>query len=308
METSLLLARQIAQILLMVIMGFVLVRTKLLKKEDSRILSVIALYILAPCIIVVSFQIEYSPEVRDGLLLAFAAAIGIHAIFILVTRLLAKPLKLDVVERMSIIYTNSINMIVLLVNAILGPDWIVYSSAYMTVQLILQWTHCLCAFRGDTKVDVGGLLRNPNLIAVGLGVLLFFTKIQLPSILEGTLSSVGNMIGPVSMLVTGMLIGGMDLAKLLEKKRALLVVALRMLVLPVIVLAAVKLSGAARLVPNGEAVLMISFLAASAPAATSITQMAQVYGQDGEYASVINVITLLVCIVTMPVLVWFYQQ
>lgn len=308
MEISILLVKQITQMFLMVAMGFVLVRAKLLKKEDSKILSVIALYILAPCIIVEAFQIEYTPQIRDRLFLAFGAAVVIHVLFLVITRLLTRPLKLDVVERMSLIYTNSINMIIFLVSAILGPEWVVYCSAYITVQTILQWTHCLGEFCGGLRTNPRTLLTNPNLIAVAVGILLFFTKIQLPDVVEGTLSSVGNMIGPVCMIVTGMLIGGMDLSKLLEKKRAFLVSALRMLVLPGIVLVVLKLSGAARLVPDGETVLLISFLATSAPAASSITQMAQVYGQDGEYASVINVITVLACIVTMPVLAWFYQQ
>ena len=52
---------------------------------------------------------------------------------------------------------------------------------------------------------------------------------------------------------------------------------------------------------------MISLLAASAPAASNVTQMAQVYGHEGDYASAINVITTLLCIGTMPLMVFLYQ-
>ncbi len=37
-----------------------------------------------------------------------------------------------------------------------------------------------------------------------------------------------------------------------------------------------------------------------------ITQMAQIYKKDAGYASAINVITTITCIITMPVMVWLY--
>ena len=66
-------------------------------------------------------------------------------------------------------------------------------------------------------------------------------------------------------------------------------------------------SGLASLVPDGESILLISLLAASAPAASNVTQIAQVYGHEGDYASAINVVTTLLCIFTMPLMVALYQ-
>ena len=44
------------------------------------------------------------------------------------------------------------------------------------------------------------------------------------------------------------------------------------------------------------------------PSASTLTQMAQVYGKDADYASAINVVTTLLCIVTMPLMVALYQM
>ena len=59
------------------------------------------------------------------------------------------------------------------------------------------------------------------MISVFLGVILFFTKIRFPQIITNTLSSVGSMIGPLSMIVTGMLIAGVDLKKVFTNKKNL---------------------------------------------------------------------------------------
>ena len=41
--------------------------------------------------------------------------------------------------------------------------------------------------------------------------------------------------------------------------------------------------------------------------ASTITQQAQVYHQDAAYAGAINVLTTILCIVTMPLMIWLYQ-
>ena len=53
---------------------------------------------------------------------------------------------------------------------------------------------------------------------------------------------------------------------------------------------------------------MIVLLATSAPAAVMVTQLAQIYGQDAKYASVINVMSVLFSIVTMPLITLLYEK
>ena len=55
-------------------------------------------------------------------------------------------------------------------------------------------------------------------------------------------------------------------------------------------------------------ILLIVFLAIIAPAASTVTQMSQVYGNDSKYASAINVMTTVVCVVTMPLMVMLYMM
>lgn len=50
------------------------------------------------------------------------------------------------IEKATIIYSNSGNLIIPLVGAILGNEWVIYSSGYMVVQTILLWTHAKVSF------------------------------------------------------------------------------------------------------------------------------------------------------------------
>lgn len=55
MEISLLLMQQIAQLFIVLLMGYVVVKTGLLKASDSRVLSVVFVYLVMPCVVLNAF-------------------------------------------------------------------------------------------------------------------------------------------------------------------------------------------------------------------------------------------------------------
>lgn len=304
---SLLLAKQIVELFLMLIMGFVLVRAHLLKSTSSESLSVVALYLVTPCVIIESFQVTLTNETRNGLLLAFAAAILIHVVLMVLSKVCEKPLHLNGVEKASVLYSNAGNLIIPIVTSVLGKQWIIYSIAYISIQLIALWTHGRITISGEHEISMKKILLNVNMIAIFFGILLFVTGLKLPQMVNEAFTSVGNMIGPICMIVAGMLIGDMNLKKILSYKRIHLITFLRMIVFPLVILVILKFSGAGRLIANGKTILLISFLATITPSSATVTQMAQIYGRDAEYASVINVVTTIVCIITMPIMVALYM-
>ena len=303
----LMLLEQIVQLFLCIVLGWLLVRLHLLKPEDSRVLSKVCLYLVTPCVIINAFQLQRTPELLQGLALSLGAAIGIHALFFIATALL-RPLRLTPVEQASLIYTNSGNLIIPLVTAVLGPEWVIYCSMFQLVQQFPMWSHCRIILSGDRNVSLKKILLNVNIISVFVGVLLFLLTLPLPTVIAGTMKSIASTIGPLSMFVAGMLMGEQNLLAVLRIRSIWKVAFLRLIALPLVVLCIFKYSGLAALVPDGQSILMISLLAASAPAAANVTQIAQVYGHEGDYAGAINVITTLLCIGTMPLMVLLYQM
>ena len=75
MAVSLILAKKILSLLFMLFLGVLLVRLNVLKSEDSKSLSVLSLYLIIPCLNLQAFQVQYNASVRNGLLLAFIAAL-----------------------------------------------------------------------------------------------------------------------------------------------------------------------------------------------------------------------------------------
>ena len=299
---------KLGSLFIIMLAGYLLVRCKVLRAEDSHTLSVLCLYLICPCSILSAFQIESTPDIVSGLLLGTVAAIGIHAGMIIIIALLKRPLKLDPVEQTSIIYTNAGNLIIPIVSSLLGPEWVIYTCAYICVQVPLQWSHCKSIICNEHHLDIKKTITNVNMLSVFAGIILFVFGIKLPPFVQSTIDSLAVTIGPISMLVVGLLIGGMDLKSIFLHRRTWFVTGLRLIVLPLIIVFCLRLLSAHSSVANADKILLITLLAASGPAAATVTQMAQVYGANEYGACSINVLTTLLCIVSMPLMVALYQM
>ena len=308
MELSILLAGQIITMFLYVAAWYASVKAGLFKSEDSKVLSNMMVYICSPCMIIYSFQIELSKDKIQGLLLAIAAAVLVHALFIIGTALLRRPLNLNRIERASLIYTNAGNLVIPLVGAVLGIEWVFYTNAFNIVQTMLIWTHGISLIGNTEEKDYLKILMNPNIIATIAGFFFFAARIHIPEIVGNCLEGLGTMIGIAGMFVIGMVIGNMDLKWVFTRKRPYFVCFIRLILFPAV--AAVIFAVIARMGIHKDAkqILLVVFLASSSTAAAMVTQLAQIYDADAKYASVINLMSIIFCIITMPLMVMLYDM
>lgn len=308
MHISMLLMEQIAELFIMIFMGFAIVKAGIVKEEESKVLSKIVLYLVIPCVIVNAFQVDYTAQTVKGLMIAFVASVILQIILLIIVAVMGKVLSLNEVEVASVYYSNSGNLIVPIVTFILGKEWVLYGCVFMSVQLVFLWTHCKKIISRERSYDWKKIVLNINMISIAVGVVLFFTRIRMPEVIDNTIGAVGNMIGPASMIVTGMLFAGMNLKQIFVNKRVYFVSFLRMLIVPLIALVLIKGSRLANLSADAPKIMLIVFLAVITPSASTVTQMCQVYGNDSQYASAINVVTTLSAIITMPVMVLLFEN
>ncbi len=308
MEISLLIAEQIIQLFLMIFVGFIIVKSNILKAEDSKIVSKIVIYLVIPCMIVKAFQIEYSQSAVEGLLFALVVSVALQVILLILSYILGRILRLSTVELLGIYYSNTGNLIVPIISYVLGDEWVVYCCVYMCVQVLFVWTHGVAALSNEKKFNLKKIVMNINVIAVMIGLFLFFTRIPLPTVIKGTIGSISSMVGPLSMIVTGMLLAAMPLQKIFSNKRIYGISFIRLIGLPLIVLLLLWLSHSQNMVNDGRQILLVVFLATITPMASIVLQLTQVYGGDVDQAAAINVMTTLFSIVTIPILVFLFQM
>ena len=295
MQISLLLMEEIAKLFAIMLMGYAVVKAGLMKSSESKSISVVMVYLVIPCVILNAFQVEYTPDVQKGLLLACVAAVLVHILFLMLTVILKNILHLDVIERATVIYSNAGILVIPLVQELLGQEYVIYSSAYIAVQLILIWTHCknmLC--EEDISIIVGAVL--------------FICRVQLPSGVQDVMNMMNNMIGPIGMLLAGMVIAEVPLRTVFTKKRNYVSTVLRLIVYPIFVLILMKVINTFAGINDSKQILLTVYLASVTPACATVTSMAQLYDKDAAYASSLYVLTTLLSIATMPVMVGLYEM
>ena len=308
MQISLLLMEEIIKLFVIMFMGYAVVKAGLMKSSESKSVSVIMVYLVIPCVILNAFQVEYTPDVQKGLLLACAAAVAVHILFLLLTAILKKPLHLDMIERATIIYSNAGILVIPLVQELLGQEYVIYSSAYIAVQLILIWTHCKNMLCEEDKLEWKKVLLNVNIISIIAGVVLFIFRIQFPSGAQDVLNMMNNMIGPLGMLLAGMVIAEVPLKTVFTRKRSYLSAALRLFIYPVFVLGLMKVIQTFASIQDSKQILLTVYLASITPACATVTSMAQLYDKDAAYSSSLYVLTTLLSIATMPVMVGLFEM
>ena len=208
---------------------------------------------------------------------------------------------------MNTIYSNAGALVIPLVQALLGSEYVIYSCAFIIVQTVLIWTHANACLQGSFSFQWKKLLENVNILAILAGMLLYLTHWQLPGMLQNTVTSMGSMIGPIGMLLAGMAIAESPLKKVFCTKRNYLVAALRLLVCPLVILLLLWVCHAQTFVVDGKNILMTVYLAAITPACATTTSMAQLYDRDAAHSSALYVLTTLLSIITMPVMIGLFD-
>ena len=306
MSISFMLFLEILKLFLMCAMGFGVVKAGILKSSDSGVLSAIALYIVCPCVYLNAYQVDSVPEQARSLLVTFIASVIIVSAGLLICTLLSRPLRLTDVEITSAAYSNAGNMIIPIITSMLGEEWVFYTTALVTVQMFFFWTHMSSVFSG--RFDLKKIVTNVNVLSVFIAVLLYLLQIRIPATLLGALRSAGSMIGPLSMIITGMLLANVDFREVFCRKRAWLVAALRLIILPMLMLPLFILICRVGGMADSHMIMMIVFLGASSAGASTVVQMARLYDHDAEYAGALNVMTTMLCIFTMPLMVGIYTH
>ncbi|MGE4276203.1 MAG: AEC family transporter [Lawsonibacter sp.] len=310
MELSVLLLGQILVMMVMVLVGVVMAKCRLVNGEESRIISRVVVYVITPCTLLDAFQTELDRNKLEGLLASFLAAVLIYAAFLGVTWLLSRgPHPLTPGEQVCVVYSNSGNLIIPIILNTLGSEFVIYSCAYLVVQNLMTWTHGQMLLGGSQKLTVKQVVTNPCMCGIFLGLAMFFLRVQLPNVLGSAVSALGACLGPISMLVIGVMLAEADLKQAFSSLAIYRVIALRLIVYPL--LAGAILWGVASVWwGRGDVTgaLTVMLLCAIGPSATTLTQMAQMYrNPESGYMSSINAVTTVLCSITMPVMIFLFQ-
>ena len=108
MELSLILLKQVSVMLLLICIGAVCFKSKLISLEGNKNLTNLVLYVVNPAVIIVSYQQTFTPHLFKGLAYALLLSAAGLLIFIGLSYLLLRGKNQDniIIERINASYSN----------------------------------------------------------------------------------------------------------------------------------------------------------------------------------------------------------
>jgi len=136
-------------------------------------------------------------------------------------------------------------------------------------------------------------LFNPMTCAIALGIVCGLTGFKMPSVIEKALSMSSSCVGPVSMLLTGFTLSAFSIKELFLAKKVYVLVAIRLVVVPLIVFALFKLL---RL----EAILPCALIMAAMPTGLNTIVFPKSVGKSSDLGARLAFLSHLFSCATIP--------
>lgn len=283
------------------LVGYFCRRTKIFDDVTRDKLTDFVIKITLPCMVFESFNMAFSLEsLKQG-----AAALIIATVMAVVALAVGRVLylKFDPREKCIMEYgtlvTNSGFAGLPVVSGAYGPEGLFLGSLFIIPTRILMWSAGISLFTGTGGKDAfKKVMLNPSIIAVEIGIVRMVLQLPLPGFLDTAIDKLGACTSPLAMALVGAILADVAVRDVMEWK-ALYLVAVRQLLLPLLCLAALKL------LRVDELTLGVSVVLSGMPIGSTTAILAQKYGADAKFASKCVFISTVTSLITVPILTLF---
>lgn len=284
---------------LIMIVGMVAAKRKIINDEVRKRLSELLLYITSPFLVVLSFNFRYSSDMLINAGIVFALSFGIHGLTAILGKYLfiKYPVDKQRVLRFIIVFSNCGFMGFPVLEGLYGRMGVFYGSIYNVVFHIFVWTYGVMLFSADREsASIHKAFLNPGIFSVAIGMIVFLFSLDLPKPIIQTLDMVGSMTAPLSMLIIGALLADTDLKKIFIGWEVYYGSLLRLIIIPLITIAILKPIGIDR------DLLRICVVLTAMPAAANTVIFAERYGANSLLASRCVALSTILSIITIPLI------
>ena len=123
-----------------------------------------------------------------------------------------------------------------LMEALYGKYGLLLAAVYNLCYNLFFYTYAVYLFSKKPKFKLLEIFKNPVSVASILAIVLFVIPWRMPDFVSDTFKLIGDMTVPMSMMVMGSMLAGVKIKKLVTDKRGYIVSALRLMVLPAVVM------------------------------------------------------------------------
>lgn len=294
MGSAVVILRQIMIMFVYMVLGYLMFHHKLITREGSRSLANLLLYVSLPCVIVKSFCVQNTAEIRNQVLLSLLMGLAILLVSMAAAGLLFRKRPM---ENFAAAFSNAGFMGVPLIAATVGERGVLYTAGLIALLNVFQWTYGQWLLSGRTEAKQWKGLCNPLTVSLAIGLIVFFGGITLPDMAISCLEALSGLNGPLAMIVLGVYLAQTKLTQLFSRRESYLVCFVRLLLIPLVTIGLLCLAPK-QLLTMKQALLV----AACTPIGSNVAVYAQKLDRDYTYAVQLVCLSTLLSIISMPVI------
>ena len=299
-ENILLVGTQVVILFILIAIGVVCNKTKILTSKSLKDITNLVLYIITPCVIINSYNREFDLSMLKGLLITIIATLLSFAANILIAHLVIKDSdkKREAVLRFGAVFSNCGYMSLPLQQALLGDEGVFYCATYVAIFQIMLWTYGIIVISGDIKnLNPKKMILNPGVLSTLIGIIIFILPITLPKIIIEPVKYLAALNTPLPMIIIGFYLATSSFN--IKGFNIYLSFFLRLIASPILMLIIVYAFGI-----RGS-LLVSSVISASAPVAAVSTMFSEKFNSDTPLSATMVSISTVLSILTMPLIIGF---
>ncbi|MBR0133850.1 AEC family transporter [Candidatus Saccharibacteria bacterium] len=294
---------RLGTIAIILVLGFLLGKFKLISPKTNKDLVNLLLTVFMPASLFLAFPAAYDDKTsglfKSGLIAGVLVMLTLIIVsYLIFNKKLYKKEKQRSAAQFALIFNNATFLGYPIIASTFGEQGIIPYCGFIIAFNIALFSYGVYLFRHkiDLKLIIS-VITNPNIIAVILGVVVFFTGFKIPQFTRDAVQFTGNATTALSIICVGYMLSNAKFTKLIKKWKLMLTALLQLIVGPLVTW------GLLSVLQFPQEVIVVCTLIQALPTATSLGLFASKYGGDETEASELVTISTLLSIATMPAMV-----
>ena len=282
--------------------GCLLAKCKQVKTEHTPILSSLLVNVILPFNVFKTFSSNFTRSYLSEnymlVLLSAVILILLAVIMNILARLFDKRKYERAIYEYSLIIPNCGYMGYPMAEAVLGEVGLLNLMMFCLPLMMYIYT---IAYSKLTKREISFKKAfNPTMLAMLLGALAGLFGIKIPDVISSILSNASVCMGPVSMLLAGIVVSEFNFKEILFQKKLYIVTALRLAVIPIIIGFVIQFF-------NFRTLLECAVLIYAMPCGLNTIVFPRLVGEDCRIGAGLALISNILACVTIPLVLGLFN-
>lgn len=294
---------QIAFLFLLLLLGFILGKAKLVPQNTATVLSKLENMLFVPALVMGTFIKNFTVEKIGTSLEILLTSFVIAVIMIFIAILSSKCVTKDLYEQNIFTYGLAFANFGFMGNAVVStifPDifmeYIVFTLPLWI--LIYLWGVPALLIADNTKktsfLQRSKALLNPMFITMIIGMVIGLVNIQIPDFMVSTVDTMGDCMSPIAMLLTGITVSTIDIKKTFSNVKIYIVSIIRLLIIPILFILI------SRYIEFEHTIFVCVVCSLAMPLGLNTIVIPSAYGKDTSTAAGMAVVSHLLSAITIP--------